>query len=147
MADRDLATLIRLSKWQLDELRRALKELQDQEATLLDLRRKLDEEVALEMKTTTAHAHEGGITFALYIRQAKERAEALDRAIAEIQERIEIARDELADGFKELKTYEIAEENRLEVIRQEQERRDQIDTDEQAITLFRRNTESEDYAP
>jgi len=142
MADSELATLIRLSKWNLDELRRALKDLLDQEAALLDLRRKLDEEILLQMQTTTAHATEGGITFAPYIRVAKERADALDRAIEEMQRRIEIARDHVADGFKELKTYEIAEENRAEAERLELARQQQIETDEQAITQFRRSTQA-----
>ena len=143
MAFEDFQTLIRLSKWRLDELRRILQELQDQEDTLRRLLRELAEQVIVEMNASADQPHEGGLMFAAYYRVAQERAEALENAIVEVQLRIEVARDNVAEGYKELKTYEIAEENRVEALRQERARQEQITTDEQAITQFLRAEKSD----
>lgn len=139
MAERDLATLIRLHKWRLDELRRTLKELQDQEEMLIAMRRRLNEQIRAEMAASSAHAQEGGLMFAPYIRVAKEQGEALERARIEVTRRIEATRAEMAEGFKELKTFEIAEENRAEAERQERARKEQVILDDMGLTLHRRH--------
>lgn len=50
--------------------------------------------------------------------------------IAEQEEKIDVFRDEVADAFKEFKTAEIAERNRLEAERAEEDKKEQDELDE-----------------
>ncbi len=135
---RDLKGVIRYRKWELDEKRRALGELLRKEQGLIDALDKFEQEMIAESKAASAHAAEGGITFGTYAFAAKARREQVELWLAQAREQVEIAREDLAQGFKEFKTFEIAQENRDKVEQQERDAKTQKALDEMALNIHRR---------
>jgi flagellar export protein FliJ len=135
---RDLKGVIRFRKWELDEKRRALGELLRNEQGLIDALEKFEEEMVNEAKAATQNAVEGGITFGTYAVAAKARREQVELWLADVRQQIEIARDDLAQSFKEFKTFEIAQENRDREALKERESKAQKTLDEIALTIHRR---------
>lgn len=135
---RDLKGVIRLRKWELDEKRRALGELLRKEEGLMEALVKFDEEMQAESRAASAHAVEGGMTFGNYAVAAKARRVQVEQWLDETRDQIEKARDDLADSFKEFKTFEIAQENRETAERKERDAKAQKALDEIALNIFRR---------
>src|SRR5919199_4442162 len=102
-----LETLIRVHRWQLDERRQQLGEL-DRLADKLRLeRRRLDDEDAAEQRAA-ALSHEASLAYPNYAAALRDRRAKLDASIAGVEEQIVRARDALAEAFQEVKRYELA---------------------------------------
>jgi len=132
-----LDSLIRLHRWQVDERRRQVAELEALSARLRGELVRLAEERALEQSAAGAsflaqHVYPG------YIRRALERQKTLERSLAEAEAQILQARDALAEAFQELKRYEIAAANRERLRMNAAARRERLETDAIAIENFRR---------
>ncbi len=132
-----LETLIRLHRWQVDERRRQVAELEGLAEKLRQELVRLAEERAVEQKAAgsnllTRHVYPG------YIRRALQRQKTLEQSLAETEQQIAQARDALADAFQELKRYEIAAANRDRLRMNAAARRERLDTDAIAIENFRR---------
>ncbi len=138
MSGGDLKTIIRVRKWEVDEKRRELGALLAEEAALLSRRTALDEEVLAENACAREHVREADFTLGSYAARAHSRRLQLDAALAEANRRVEAARDELAQMFKDLKTFELAQEARDEAERKERDRKEQVVMDEIGLELFRR---------
>lgn len=134
----DLKTVIRVRRWEIDEKRRDLGALLAEEAALLSRRTALAEEIQAENACAREHVREADFTLGTYAARAHSRRLQLDAAIADANRRIEEARDELAQMFKDLKTFELAQEAREEAERKERDRKEQIVMDEIGLELFRR---------
>ncbi|KJS38594.1 MAG: hypothetical protein VR70_09560 [Rhodospirillaceae bacterium BRH_c57] len=134
----DLKTVIRVRRWEIDEKRRDLGVLLAEEATFIQRRTALDEEVRAENDCARQYVREADFTLGTYAARAHSRRLQLDAAIAETQQRVEAVRDELAQMFKDLKTFELAQEAREEAERKERDRKEQIVMDEIGLELFRR---------
>jgi flagellar export protein FliJ len=130
-----LNSMIRLQKWQVDEKRRQLAELEAMRADLVRRKEGLRAEVAAEHKAADAQVIQ--FAFATYVRDALSRLETLGSSIEEVDRAIEAMQDELADAFRELKKYEVAEARHAARAQEEEARRDQIATDEIALNMFR----------
>ena len=109
----DLSPLIRLHKWRIDEKQRAVSELEayrDGITTERDARRaELDQEIGL-----AAAAEQLPHGYLAYVKGANAQLAKLAKAIADIDARIEKARDALAAEYRELKKYETVATRRRE---------------------------------
>jgi flagellar protein FliJ len=132
-----LDTLIRLHRWQVDERRRRVAELEGFAEKLREQLVRLAEERAMESQAAganllTQHAYPG------YIRRALQRQKTLEQSLVETDQQIAQARDALAEAFQELKRYEIAQANRERLRMSAAARRERLETDAIAIENYRR---------
>lgn len=123
-----LKTLERIQKFNIDEQRKILVELQNQEDRLQAARTELMENYAKEK--AFAELHPALCNFGAYVKRYLEQKEALEQAIADVQARIERVRDIIADMFKEQKTYEIVDDNRKKRHQKEEDGKEQKMLDE-----------------
>ncbi len=122
-------TLIRLSKLDVDERRRALSDLLDRDAVIDRRIVQLDEELTRErQKARDEPEFAGG--FAAYSEAAAGRRQSLVDEKAALAIEIESARDRLAQAYEEQKKYEITAERQEEAAASERNRLDQIVADE-----------------
>lgn len=134
---RDLHALIRLHKWHLDERRRELGELLGREQEIQKRIDALDAECEHEREIARRDPVVGQAYGRYHERYAAKR-DALVQAMAQVQEEIEAARDELAEAFREAKTLELTQEARERRALAEAERRETLFLDEIGLTQHRR---------
>jgi len=126
--------IIRFRKWVLDEQRRELAVLLDERAQTVAELEKLDAEI--EAQKTMAHSDLGSMTLGAYIEGArKKRAWILD-AIRKKDQDIEEKQDVVADAFKELKTFEIADGRQKDRLKKELDRQEQNELDDLGRRTF-----------
>jgi len=134
-----LESLIRIHRWQLDERRRQVVELEVlAERVRQDLLR-LAEERKLEEAAADASL-EAKYGFPGYIRGALDRRATLERSLGEVEGQIARAREAVAEAFQEMKRYEIAAANRERHRRHQADRRERIELDGIALDNYRRRT-------
>ena len=138
MAAKDLHTLIRLRKFEVDERQRAVATLLRREEAILAAQRALAEEIEREKAFVTQAEVPETFTFSAYLERCEERRQEMDNALVEARKLIEDARDQLADAYRRLKTFEVTQEQRDEAEEKEFNRREQIDLDEIGLNLHRR---------
>ena len=134
-----LENLIRLYKFNVDEKRRALGVLF---AQLNDLEQKvhdLDAQVEHEKKVANSSPDQALFAYGRFHQRAMDMREEFLQAIAAKQQEVDIARDEVNEAFRELKVYEEAEKNRKKREEEERTRKENIEMDEIAMNLYRRN--------
>lgn len=105
-------TLIRVRKFELDEKRRTLKELETVEAQHQSALEMLGEELIHEQKVASA-SHEGSYAYGAYGRVVIQRRENLETAIIETGQQVKRAREELAETFAELKKFELRKQRAI----------------------------------
>ncbi|MCW2246356.1 chromosome segregation ATPase [Azospirillum fermentarium] len=135
-------TLIRVQKWQLDEKRRALTELQNLEDRLRSEIDRLAEEMRAEQETAR-NDFNASFTYAGFARSAMERRRRIDDSIRQVQEQIVAATEQVAEAYQDLKRYELAEEERLKREREKQKHKEELMMDETALVGFRRRQEQD----
>lgn len=137
-----LPTLIRLRKWELEEKRRKVSDLEALEQQLGEAIARLDDEVQMEQAVATAS---GEVNFAYgpFAAAAVERRRTLKASVDDVRQQIIAAQEEVTIAYQELKKYEVAQSNRRRRARDEQGRRDQIILDDISIEGFRRSNASE----
>lgn len=133
----ELDTLIRLHRWQLDEKRRALADLQALADRLEEEKARLEAEVAREQEAARNSA-DVAFSYAGFAQVAIERRRRLEQSVAQIHAQVAVATDEVAEAFQELKRYELAQEGRDRRERQRRRRREGILLDEVAVTGYLR---------
>jgi len=133
-----LDSLIRLHRWQLDEQRRAVNELEALTAKLRYDILRLDAEQASEQDVVRRSSEiafgYGSYTAALIIRRQK-----LVESLNDAEDRTAKARDVLAETFQMAKRYEIAAAKRVLSQRLTQQKVEQTDMDELGIDIHRRS--------
>ena len=110
---KSLNGIIRLHKWQVDEKRRQIIELEVMKEALEKKLEKLLSDLVNEQENL-AKSNVVDISYANYASSVMSRKENLEASITEIDVSIEEMKDELSDAFKELKKYEIVEQRALE---------------------------------
>ncbi len=129
MSKRTIPSLIRVHKWDVDEKRQALGKLQDAQDKVISARKKQDRDLEAEKKAALENP-EQSMTLGAYIdRYLKKKAE-LEKMIAELQNEINAAREELADAYRELKVYEVLQEQHEQAEKLENNRKEQKNLDE-----------------
>jgi flagellar export protein FliJ len=127
-------TLIRLKKFQVDDMRRRVTQI---EAMIADFRRmsdELDREIATEQERAGIDdpTH---FAYPTYAKAAIGRRENLLQSAAELEAQLDDARAQLADAFEELKKVELLDERDQARGRIEEDAREQADLD--SIGLMR----------
>ena len=131
--------LIRLHEREVDEKRKQLAEMD----RLLDSLKAQAQ--TLEVELVMEQAKAGGdpnalMTYDAFAKAVIERRKNLASTIADVEFRVTQARDELADAFRELKKYEIAESNFQRRKAHEEARAEQITLDDVAVEGYRRKS-------
>ncbi len=132
-----LESLIRLHRWQLDEQRRRVAELESLAAKLRDDAQRLDSEQASEQEAAN-RSTDIVYGYGSYAAALVERRRKLSQSLAATERQTSAAREALAEAFQEAKRYEIAAAKRVLHQRLLQDRADQHTTDELAQEVHRR---------
>ncbi|MEQ8267370.1 MAG: flagellar export protein FliJ [Parvibaculum sp.] len=135
---RNRESLIRLHKFQVDEKRRKVAELELMLAEFRQRERDLEAQVEAEQRkagiSDVAH-----FAYPMFAKSVIRRRENILESIDGIERQLEAAKDELAGAFRELKKYEILESGRKRKVRKEAMRVEQADLDEIALGIHRRH--------
>ena len=140
MAKKDLHTLIRLRKWDVDEKQRALGLLLRQEESVIDRQADLEAEIAGEIAFTATLPADQRSTLAAYLKRSDEFREKLKELLVEVRRQITGAQNELAESFRRLKTFEVTQEARDAAVAAEESRLETIELNELGLELHRRKT-------
>ena len=134
---KSLDSLIRLHRWQLDERRRALGELQALSDQLGNEIARLEADLETE-KAIAVENPASAIDLAAYLQAMLTRRAHLEDSQAQIEKKIAAARDEIAHAFAELKRFELAKSERERRAALRQRRQETARYDDIALTGFRR---------
>ncbi len=133
-----LRTLIRVHEWDVDEKRRFLGRLLDHVNTLERQGRDLETEIKSE-QVIAAVSEEVGFAYGAYAEAAIHRRRDIAGNIVRAETEIVAAQDVLTEAYRELKTYEIAQENRDREEISELDRKEQAELDEIGLRGARLN--------
>jgi flagellar export protein FliJ len=134
---RNRESLIRLHRFHVDEKRRKLAELELMLQEFRARERELEAQVEAEQKkagiSDVAH-----FAYPMFAKSVIRRRQNILASIEDIDRQLEAAREELSDAFRELKKYEVVEDNRKRKMRKEVMRVEQAQLDEVALAIHRR---------
>ncbi len=121
-------TLVRLKKFQVDEKRRRVAQIEAMIADFERMASDLDREVANEERRAgiSDPAH---FAYPTYARAARTRREKIVHSADELRGQLEGAKAELEIAFEELKKVEILQDREAAAERAEENRRDQVEMD------------------
>jgi flagellar export protein FliJ len=121
-------TMIRLKKFQVDEKRRRVAQIEGMIADFERMASELDREVANEERRAgiSDPAH---FAYPTYARAARTRREKIMHSADELRGQLDGAKSELEIAFEELKKVEILQDREQAAERAEVARREQIDMD------------------
>ncbi|MFN0042349.1 MAG: flagellar FliJ family protein [Alphaproteobacteria bacterium] len=132
-----LGTLIRLHRWNVDQARRKLADLEKLAADLRARAAALEVEMASERRVAGT-GFDAGRHYGAYAAAAIERRSRLSGSLADLETEMARARDELAGAFEELKRFEITAERRTREETAISNRLAQKNLDDVAILRHRR---------
>ena len=107
MKSRD--TLIRLKKFQVDEKRRKVAQIESMIADFDRMAADLEREIKTEQERAGIH-DPGHFAYPTYAKAAIQRRENIKRSADELKVQLDAAKDALADAFEELKKVELLDE-------------------------------------
>lgn len=132
-----LDSLIRLHRWQVDEQRRRVAELEQLAEKLREDLRRLEAEQLIEQEVAQ-RSPEVSYTYGSYAGAMVERRRNLTRSLTDAEQQTAKAREALAETYQEAKRYEIAAARRKLSQRLQANRAEQQAMDELAIDIHRR---------
>lgn len=132
-----LKTLTRIQKFQIDEQRKILSELQEKQDILQAQLEQLNRDFEQEKEFARNNAGVGD--FGAYVKRYMQQRENLEMQIAVLEKKIEHECDVMADMFKEQKTYEIVDDQRTKRAAKEEEQKMQKVLDEIGTNSFLKN--------
>jgi flagellar FliJ protein len=138
MANKGLKTLIRLSKWNVDEKQRILVALQGREDEILSWIKQSEEQLKEEQRLAAEDSTGIGFAYGYFAKAWLGRREQLFAMLEMVRAEIVRARDELAEAFNELKTYEITQRERERRAQAERDKKEQAFLDASGLTIPRR---------
>ena len=127
-------TLIRLKKFQVDERRRKVAQIEGMIAEFERMAVDLDREIKSEQDRAGIH-DPGHFAYPTYAKAAMQRRENLQRSADDLRLQLETATAALAEAFEELKKVELLDERDQARERAEESAREQADMD--SIGLMR----------
>jgi len=137
-----LSSLVRLGEWGVEQKRRALGEL----LSLLDSYEtnliKLEQELVDEQHAAAADPEGAGFQYGIYANVVIGRRQQIQADILDTENKIEEAREELNDAYRDLKKYEIARDVRDKREQKERDRKEQNMLDDLGIQLSQRRRSS-----
>lgn len=129
--------LIRLHKWQVDDIRRRLGELEVMRREFEDKRTELEGTLADERRFGESSPI-GAFAYPSFAKAMTDRRDKLEESIQNIEREIEATKAALGDAYRELKKFEVLEENSNKKQRTARTRREQAEIDEVAIKAYQR---------
>ncbi|HAC59091.1 MAG TPA: flagellar export protein FliJ [Rhodobiaceae bacterium] len=133
---RNRESLIRLHKFQVDEKRRKVAELELMLADFRQRERDLEAQVEAEQRkagiSDVAH-----FAYPMFAKSVIRRRENILESIEGIEVQLEVAKEELSAAFRELKKYELLEDSRKRKVRKAALRVEQAELDEIALSIHR----------
>ena len=135
---RNRESLIRLHKFQVDERRRKVAEIELLLAEFRNKERELEAQVLAEQEKAGI-SDEAHFAYPMFAKSVQKRRENILQSIADLELQLEGAQEELAAAFRELKKYELMEESRKRKVRKQTQRLEQAELDEIALQIHRRN--------
>jgi flagellar protein FliJ len=127
-------TLIRLKKFQVDERRRKVAQIEGMIAEFERMAGDLDREIKSEQDRAGIH-DPGHFAYPTYAKAAMQRRENLQRSADDLKAQLEAATGALAEAFEEMKKIELLDERDQMRERAEENAREQSELD--AIGLMR----------
>ncbi|TAN68275.1 MAG: hypothetical protein EPN20_06515 [Magnetospirillum sp.] len=143
MAQKGLKTLIRLSKWNVDEKQRILVALQGREDEILSWIKQSEEQLKEEQRIAADDSTGVGFSYGAFANAWLGRRQQLFAMLEMVRAEIIRARDELAEAFNELKTYEITQRERDRRAQAERDKKEQAFLDEIGLNIHRRKDKEE----
>lgn len=134
---KSLPTLIRLRQGQLDEKRLILTRVETEAASIVSRIEALDIEVACESEVARGDAN-SVYGYASYLAMARARRSGLESRLSQVRELITEAAEEVADAFREMKRFELAQTFAEQRTAAESARREQVILDDVGLTGYRR---------
>ncbi len=121
-------TLIRLKKFQVDEKRRRVAQIEAMIADFERMAADLDREVANEERRAGI-SDPGHFAYPTYARASRTRREKIVHSADELRGQLDGAKNELELAFEDLKKVEILQDREMAAERIEEQRREQIEMD------------------
>ena len=121
-------TLIRLKKFQVDEKRRRVAQIEGMIAEFDRISGDLDREIKTEQDRAGIH-DPGHFAYPTYAKAAMQRRENLRRSVSELRAQLDDAQAALGEAFEELKKVELLDERDQMRERAEEEAREQAELD------------------
>lgn len=143
MSAKGLKTLIRLSKWNVDEKQRVLVALQGREDQILAAIQQAEQSLIHEQQVASQDAAGVGFAYAAFANAWLARREQLMQMLDQVRQEINRARDDLAEAFNQLKTYEITQKERERRAQAELDKKEQAFLDEIGLNIHRRRDKDE----
>ena len=134
---KSLPTLIRLKQEQLDQKRVVLTRLETEAANIKSLLETLEIEVACESEAARGDAN-STYGYGNYLARARTRRIGLESRLADVNELIASAADEVAEAFREMKRFELAQSLADQRAAVETARRERSILDDVGLTGYRR---------
>ncbi|HEY0440404.1 MAG TPA: flagellar export protein FliJ [Xanthobacteraceae bacterium] len=129
-------TLIRLKKFQVDEKRRRVAQIEGMIAEFERMSNDLEREIQTEQERAGIH-DPGHFAYPTYAKAATVRRDNLKRSADELREQLADARDALADAFDDLKKVELLDERDQQRERAVDSAREQAELDRIGLMLAR----------
>jgi flagellar biosynthesis chaperone FliJ len=136
-----LNTLVRIAQSRVDNERRLVSEIEAQRDALVGEIERLGKSMRYE-RDHAAASLEAGVTFSGFVGATLERREQLGMALEQVETRLDSATQELRLAYGELKKFEITVDQRIAVMRAEQNAREQLVDNEIGLTMHRRRRNS-----
>lgn len=139
----DLDPLIRVRKHAVEQKQKFLAELYRQAEELEAQKKNMLDTLAEERKQVDQMGVEALGYFGNYSQAVKNRVEDIDDAMKKLNNRIEIARDDMARAFEDLKKIEITQERREAEEQKAIKKKEDDMMDEIALEGYRRKVDEE----
>lgn len=129
--------LIRLKRFQVDEKRRQVTQIETMVADFQRMADELDRQIAEEERRVGINDI-GHFAYPTFAKAAMQRRDNLRGSVVGLQQQLDDARDALAEAFEELKKVELLEERNQERDRHAEIKRSQSEMDAIGLTLHMR---------
>lgn len=130
-------SLIRLKKFQVDEKRRQVAQIEMMVADFERMATELDQQIEIE-HTKTGIADVAHFAYSTFAKAALTRRDNLLASANDMKTKLEAAQDALAEALEDLKKVELLDQREHQRERDEQAKAEQADYDEVARMRFRR---------
>jgi len=137
----NLDPLIRLNKFQLEEKQRFLSKLYSDVARFQKMKAGMLDSVESEKEVTDQDLGDVSLiqSYLAYLGRVRKEVAQLDHEIERIENRIEVAIDDMRESFGELKKIEITRDRRLAELAEENKKREDALFSEIALEIYRRS--------
>jgi flagellar protein FliJ len=133
-----LNTLIKVKRKELDEKRILAGQLEGRMQNLKDGIVSIDRQVE-EQRAFVIENNSIASAFPAYLKRCKYAQTMMNLEISKINQDLDVLKELIFEGFSELKRFEIVRDRRLQKMKDEQSRREDIAFDEMGINIHMKN--------